>query len=202
MASVSTAPASLAFRFSAEFNSQIACYRRLIFRHRLTAVARQFRLEEDLVQLTLIDLARFSDRKGGLPAANDPHFRVILKSRVSNSFRHLRRQHREVVGNTHVSLDNNLGEDGEERGQRPLHDAAGPDVVLESAMRAQAIAALRVAIAQLAERQRQVIEMVLDDRTDAEIAAELGVTVQAVNKTRHTAIAKLRQLVPAGHAGA
>ena len=69
------------------------------------------------------------------------------------------------------------------------------DPVVDRAMRAQVAQAVYMAIKTLPCRQREVIELSLEDMTDKEMAEHLGVTVQSVNKTRLAAIAKLRQVV-------
>lgn len=196
--SVSTQPASGA-DFPADFLSNIGIYQQRIRRHRLTAVARQFHLHDDLEQIALLELARVARRTGGLPASDHPHFHVVLSSRVSNSLRLLKRQHREIANGAFVSIDDH-GDGGDEPVEQTLPDQVDPDTALDSAMRNQAAAALRSALLRLTARQREVIELVLEDLTDAEIASRLGVTVQAVNKTRLLAIGKLKQLVPTEHA--
>jgi len=204
---VSTQPAPGTIRFSADFAANVPRYQTLIRRQPLMRWAKAFRLEEDLEQLTLLELARVEPRFDPTRAASNAHFfSAVVASRVSDSFRLLKRQHRDVVDDKHVSLNDDYGSDGdgdgEELGARIFVDETGPDVVVADAMRRQAVTALRAAIEHLSTRQREVIELVLGDLTDAEIAAQLGVSVQAVNKTKLAAIANLKQLVPAGHASA
>jgi len=196
---VSTPSASGAIRFSADFAAKIPRYQKLIRRQPLMRWARTFRLEDDLEQLTLLELARVAPRFDPTRAASNDHFiSAVLPSRVSDSIRVLKRQHRDIVEDTHVSLNDDSDGD-EEVGTRFL-DETGLDTVVEEAMHHQAVAALRSAIEHLSPRQREVIGFVLEDLADADIAAQLGVSVQAINKTKLAAIAKLKQLVPAEHA--
>lgn len=200
---VSTQPAPGAIRFSADFAANVPRYQALIRRQPLMRWAKAFRLEEDLEQLTLLELARVEPRFDPTRAASNEHFfSAVVASRVSDSVRLLKRQHRDVVDDKHVSLNNDNGSEGEEPGAHFFVDETGPDTVVADAMHHQAVTALHAAIEHLSTRQREVIELVLGDLTDAEIAAQLGVSVQAVNKTKLAAIANLKQLVPAGHASA
>jgi RNA polymerase sigma factor (sigma-70 family) len=49
---------------------------------------------------------------------------------------------------------------------------------------------------QLSERERQVVKQLYwDERTEAEIAHELGISQQAVSKIKRKAIQKLRELL-------
>ncbi len=195
---VSTQPAPAAIRFSADFAANIPQYQRLIRRQPWMRWAKAFHLEADLEQLTLLELARFTTRNGELPASNEAHFRVVIASRTSDSARFLKRQHRDIAEDKNVSLDDDADDEGEGLGSRLLVDDT--DIVVADAMRRQAVAALYAGIALLSPRQREVLEWVLLDLTDTEIAASLGVSVQAVNKTKLAAVSRLKQLVPAVHA--
>lgn len=197
MASQTLTRASSEVQFSTDFAASVPAYLARIRRHPFARWGRLYGLQADLEQLTLIELARIATRTGTLPAANDPHFSVVLTQRLSNCIRALKRNHRDIVDDSHLSIDKKV--DGDPAGENLLIDEIGTDTV-EAVERHQAIAALRRAIEALTARQREVIDLILAEMTEAEIAIELGVSVQAVNKTKLAAYARLRLLVPAEHA--
>jgi RNA polymerase sigma factor (sigma-70 family) len=199
MASVaSTQAAQGGVRFSADFISHIPRYQQAIRRQPVMGWARERGLDEDLAQLALIDLARVDARYDASRATSPHHFRLaVLSSRVSDCANVLKNMYREVTGEIDPDLDpdDEVGEDDDV--QRGSDERAEGDPVLERAMRAQIALATYLAIKALPARQREVIELQLEDMTDKEIAEQFGVTVQAVNKTKLAAIANLRQVVGA-----
>ena len=200
MASVASTPSAVdEIRFAPDFVSNVSTYERAIRRHRVMSWARQRSLGEDLVQQALLDLSRVDARYDSTRASSPHHFRVaVLHSRVSDSARVLRRMHGEVAaaaGDTELDFDPTGGgtDNPDFETEQP-----GSDPVMAEAERAQVWRAVTAAIAELPGRQREVIELALDDCSDKDIAAHLGITAQAVNKSRLAAIANLRRaLVPA-----
>jgi RNA polymerase sigma factor (sigma-70 family) len=198
MASVDlTHPAPGDIRFSADFVANISRYQLAIRRQPVMGWARERNLDGDLAQLALLDLARVDARFDPTRATSPHHFRLaVLGSRVSDCARMLMRMHREIAEDVHLSLDAE-DEEGDEgfgaRFQRSEHADDNP--VLDEAIRGQVASAVYASVKTLPARQREVIELLLEDFTDKEIAAQLCVTVQAVNKTKLAAIAKLKQVV-------
>ena len=192
---VSTQPAPGELRFSADFIANITVYQRAIRGQRVMRWARERSLDDDLVQAALLDLARVDCRYNPARATSAHHFRLaVLSSRVSDCASVLMRMHREVAEGTHHSEDDEgTREDTGTPAQRT--EQAGDNPVLDDAIRGQTASAVRAAVKTLPARQREVIELVLNDHTDREIAEQLGVTVQAVNKNRLSGIAKLKQRV-------
>lgn len=200
MASVaSTQAAASGVRFSADFISHIPRYEQAIRRQPVMGWARERGLDEDLAQLALIDLARVDARYDASRATSPHHFRLaVLSSRVSDCANVLKNMYREVTGEIDPDLHADDDAEGKDDDVRHGKDEGGEgDPVLDRAMRAQGAQAAYMAIKTLPSRQREVIELMLEDMTDREMAEHLGVTVQAVNKTRLAAISKLRQVVGA-----
>lgn len=192
----STHPASGDVRFSADFIANIPRYQVAIRRQPVMGWARERNLDGDLAQLALLDLARLDGQFDSNRATSPHHFRLaVLASRVSDRARMLMRMHREVAEDVHLSLD--ADDEGDEgfgaRFQRS--EQADDNPVLEEAIRGQVASAVYSSVKTLPARQREVIELLLEDMTDKEIAAHLCITVQAVNKTKLAAIAKLKQVV-------
>jgi DNA-directed RNA polymerase specialized sigma24 family protein len=100
------------------------------------------------------------------------------------------RMHRDITG---YERPDDTGDD--DRIANPWDEDGAGDPVLEGALRAEVVETVYEALNTLAGRQRQVIEFALKDYTDREIAEELGVSVQAVNKCRLAAITALRRAV-------
>jgi RNA polymerase sigma factor (sigma-70 family) len=197
MASVhSTHPASGDVRFSADFIANIPRYQLAIRRQPVMGWASERNLDGDLAQLALLDLARVDSRFDATRATSPHHFRLaVLGSRVSDCARKLMRMHHEVA-DVHIPLDADDEEGDEGFGARfQRSEEAGENPVLDGAIRGQVASAVHAAVKTLSARQREVIELLLEDLTDKEIAAHLCITVQAVNKTKLAAIAKLKQVV-------
>ena len=197
MASAASTPSATdGIRFTPDFVANIPTYERAIRRHRVMSWARQRSLEDDLVQLALVGLARMDARFDPARASSPHHFRLaVLGSRVSDSARFLRRMHSEVTGVIDDELDSDT--DDSNSNIAPEGDQPAGDPVLESVARGQAWRRVASAIAVLPGRQREVIELALQDYSDKEIGAHVGVTVQSVNKTRLAAIENLKRAVGA-----
>lgn len=198
MASTASTPTAAGeIRFSADFVANIPSYERAIRRHRVMSWARQRSLDDDLVQLTLVDLARVDAYFDPQRASSPHHFRLaVLGSRVSDSYRLLMRLHREVTGVIIDELDSDIENAIEDARVSDL-ERDTDDPVVDAAIRAQAARMIVAAIAHLASRQREVIELALEDRSDKEIASRFGVSVQSANKTRLAAIANLKRVLVA-----
>jgi RNA polymerase sigma factor (sigma-70 family) len=191
----STQTVSGGVRFSADFIANIPRYQQAIRSHRVMPWARQRALEDDLEQLALIDLARVEARFDPARATSPHHFRLaVLGSRVSDCASLLMRMHREVTGEIEDTLDAGDQVDDDDVSFADS-EYITDDPVLDRAIRAQVARAVYEAIPTLPFRQRQVIELALEDCSDREIAEQLGVSVQAVNKSRLAAIANLKQVV-------
>lgn len=197
MASVASTPsATSGVRFSPDFISHIPRYEQAIRRQPVMRWARERGLDEDLAQLSLMDLARVDARYNPERATSPHHFRLaVLGSRVSDCASVLMRMYREVTGEIDADLaaDEEPPENDDTRFDDGQHVTDDP--VLDRALRAQLAAAVHAAITTLPARQRQVIELALEDLSDKEIAEKLGVSVQAINKTRLAAITNLKRVV-------
>jgi RNA polymerase sigma factor (sigma-70 family) len=73
------------------------------------------------------------------------------------------------------------------------HESCKDDAVFEELLRCQMAVRLRAAIECLPVRQSQIVLLMLEDCTDGEIANRLGITKQAVSKSRLLAIAHLKE---------
>jgi RNA polymerase sigma factor (sigma-70 family) len=196
----STPSAAGAVYFSPDFLAHLPSYKKAIRGQRIAKWARQRGLEEDLVQLALLDLARIESRFDPARAASPHHYRMaVLPSRVSDCVDVLMRLHSDFV-----SLDEERGEsdyvddevDHAETEEGAVHLG---DPVFFIAMRRQCAQALCAAVAALPAVQRRVLELALADYTDREIADELGVSVQAVCTARGKGIARVHAALHAGH---
>lgn len=192
----STLSASSEGPFSLDFLANLPSIRRAIRGQPTAKWARQRGLEEDLVQLALMDLARVESRFDAGRASSRQHFRMaVLPTRVSDCVAALKRQHSDFV-----SLDEDrAGDERSDEDAEPIdfeEDAVLlGDQVTQTAMRRQLASTLIAAIEDLPATQRRVMELALTDCSDREIADKLRVSVQAVNKSRRAAIAKLRGVV-------
>lgn len=197
----STPSAAGAVHFSPDFLANLPRYQRAIRGQRIAKWARHRGLEEDLVQLALLDLARVEARYDPTRATSAHHYRLaVLPSRVSDCVDTLMRMHRDFV-----SLDEERAEsdvEGEDTERHEVEEAALHlgDPVLALAARREFALALRDAVTELPALQRRVIELTLADYTDREIADELGVTVQAVCTARLKGTAKVRAAIHQSHA--
>lgn len=196
---VSTRTARGAVCFSQDFVANIRTYQKAIRGHHTARWARDRGLEDDLVQLALLDLARVDSRFDPARATSPHHYRMaVLGSRVSDCFDHLQRTHGDVI---EYDDDRNDAE-GSPDGDQMVHDAhetAGHDAVFADASCAQFVRAL-VAIAEaLPSVQRKVIELALADHSDREIADALGVSIQAVNVARRKGLAKIQAALRSGN---
>jgi RNA polymerase sigma factor (sigma-70 family) len=196
----STPSAAGAVRFSQDFLANLPTYQKAIRRQRVANWARQRGLEEDLVQLALLDLARVETRYDPTRAASAHHYRLaVLPSRVSDCVDTLMRMHGDFVSLDEERAESDVeGEDTE--GQEVEEDAVHfGDPVFTRAERREFALALRDAVAALPAAQRRVIEFTLADYTDREIADELGVSVQAVCAARMKGTAKVRAAIQQGY---
>ena len=187
MASVrSTSSAAAGVRFSATFVANIPQYQRAIYRQPVMRWARERSLDDDLVQLALLDLARVEARFDPARATSPHHFLLaVLGSRVSDCADRLMRMHRDTVDNVADDYRDEECDDNVDGARAHSHAGhAEDDPVVERAVRAQFAAVAYAGIATLPARQREVIALALEDETDKEIAVRLGVSVQSVNKTR------------------
>lgn len=197
----STHFAAGAVHFSPDFLANLPSYQKAIRGQRIAQWARQRGLEEDLVQIALLDLARVEGRYDPTRATSAHHYRLaVLPSRVSDCVDTLMRLHRDFV-----SLDEERAESDVEGEDAERHEAEEDachlgDPVFNLAMRREFALALRDAVAALPAVQRRVIELTLADYTDREIADELGVSVQAVCTARMKGTAKVRAAIHQGHA--
>ncbi|HBY61165.1 MAG TPA: hypothetical protein DEH78_15190 [Solibacterales bacterium] len=197
----STPSAAGAVQFSPDFLAHLPNYQKAIRGQRIARWARQRGLEEDLVQLALLDLARVESRYDPTRATSAHHYRLaVLPSRVSDCADMLRRMHSDFVSLDEKSAESDL--EGEDAEHRELEEDAVHlgDPVFTLAVRRQFALALRDAVATLPDVQRRVIELALGDYTDREISDELGVSVQAVCTARMKGTAKLRVAIHQGHA--
>jgi RNA polymerase sigma factor (sigma-70 family) len=194
---VSTHPATNSVGFSPDFIANIPKYQQAIRRHRMMHWARERRLEDDLEQLALLDLARVDVRFDPNRASSPHHYRMaVLASRVSDCADVLVRMHSDITGYDEGLLqDDDLDDDDgvDARDGRLFAD----DPVLDAAIRGEMAAAMYEAVANLPSRQRQIAQLVLADFTDKEIAIELGISVQAVNKGRLAGVANLERVIRA-----
>ena len=199
MASAASTPSAIdGIRFAPDFVANIPTYERAIRRHRVTSWARQRSLDDDLVQLTLVGLARMDARFDPTRASSPHHFRLaVLGSRVSDSARLLRRMHSEVTLVVNDELDADSNEQDSDGALGSPDQEPDSDPVLESIARQEAWQLVAKSITALPPRQRQVIDLALQDQSDKEIAAHVGVTIQSVNKTRLAAIENLKRTVGA-----
>lgn len=130
---------------------------------------------EDLLQQALEKLAlRWDTVKHGAP---DAYVRRILYRDAVSSWRRTRREHLRAVppepDAAHPGGHGNLG------------DRVGDRVDLDAAL------------ARLTRKQRAVLVLrFFEDRSEADTADVLGVTVGTVKSQTHTALANLRELVP------
>lgn len=186
-------------RFTADFIANIPRYQHAIRRQPAMGWARERTLDADLAQLVLLDLAQLEDQFDSTRATSPHHFRLaVLASRVSDRARMLMRMHREVAEDLNPSLDADDEQGDEGFGARfQRSEEAGENTVLDGVIRGQVASAVYAVVKTLPARQREVIELLLEDMTDKEMAEQFGVTVQAINKTKLAAIAKLKQVVVA-----
>lgn len=186
-------------RFASDFAAHIQTYRKVIRGQGVMRWARDRHLDDDLEQSALIDLARVDARFDPSRGISAHHFRLaVIPSRVSDCAQALMRMHPDTP-----ILDEDKDRCVEEDEFAVGDDAAegngtceNHDSVLDAAIRAETASAIAGAIAKLPPRQREVIGYALADYTDREIAAELGVSVQAANKTRRKAIESLKRILP------
>lgn len=76
------------------------------------------------------------------------------------------------------------------------YQIAAPDDVAEEAEQAEERAVLMAAVAQLAPKQREVIELIyFQEKTQEQIAAELGISHQAVSRLLNRALAALKKIL-------
>lgn len=89
-----------------------------------------------------------------------------------------------------VSLDSPIGDDGLVQGDLFESQDKRPDrLVIESDCREK----IREALKTISEREQTIVLQVLyENRSNADVANELGISKQAVNKTLHQALEKLR----------
>lgn len=197
----STPSAARGVHFSPDFLANLPSYQKAIRRQRIAKWARERGLEEDLVQLALLNLARVEARYDPMRASSAHHYRLaVLPSRVSDCVDTLMRMHSDFVSLDHDRAECNVdGEDAE------IHEAEEDalqigDPVFTLAARRELAQALRDAVAVLPAAQRRVIDFTLADYTDREIAEELGVSVQAVCTARVKGTAKVRAAIHEDHA--
>lgn len=197
----STRSASGAVHFSQDFLAHLPNYQKAIRGQCIAQWARQRGLEDDLVQLALLDLARVESRYDPARATSAHHYRLaVLPSRVSDCVDKLMRMHSDFI-----SLDEERAEPDLEGEDAEMYEAEEDalnvgDPVFTLAVHREFAMALRDAIAALPAVQRRVIELTLADYTDREIADELGVSVQAVCTARMKGTAKVRVGIHHGHA--
>ncbi|WP_164964334.1 sigma-70 family RNA polymerase sigma factor [Rubrivivax sp. JA1026] len=196
----STPSATSAVRFSPDFLDHLPSYQKAIRGQRIANWARQRGLEEDLVQLALLDLARVESRFDPARAASAHHYRMaVLPSRVSDCVDALMRLHSDFVTLDEERADSDFADDETDRAESEEEAFQLGDPVFAIAMRRQCAEALCVAIAALPSVQRRVLELALADYTDREIAEELGVSVQAVCTARGKGTAKVQAALDASH---
>lgn len=197
----STPSAASPVHFSPDFLAHLPNYQKAIRGQRIAKWARQRGLEEDLVQLALLDLARVEARYDPARATAVHHYRLaVLPSRVSDCVDTLMRMHSDFVSLDEERAKSDLEEEDAERHEAEEDALHLGDPVFTLAVRRQFAMALRDAIAALPAVQRRVIELTLADYTDRETADELGVSVQAVCAARVKGTAKVRAAIHEGHA--
>jgi RNA polymerase sigma factor (sigma-70 family) len=197
----STLPAAVAVQFSPDFVANLPSYQKAIRRQRIAKWARERGLEEDLVQLALLDLARVEARFDPTRAASAHHYRMaVLPSRVSDCADALMRLHTDFVSLDEERTESDFSDEETERHAAEEDAFRLGDPVITLAMRRQFARALRHAIEALPTVQRRVIELALADYTDREVADELCVSVQAVCTARVKGIAKIQAATRQGHA--
>jgi len=196
----STLSAAGAVHFSSDFLANLTSYQKAIRGQRIANWARQRGLEEDLVQLALIDLARVESRFDPARAASAHHYRMaVLPSRVSDCVDALMRQHSDFVSLDEERAEFDFVDDEADRHETEDDACYLGDTVFTTTMRRQCAQALLSAIAALPAVQRRVLELALADYTDREIAEELGVSIQAVCTARGKGITKVHAALDAGH---
>lgn len=196
----STHPVPDAIQFSSDFLAHLPSYQKAIRGQRIAKWARQRGLEEDLVQLALLDLARIESRFDPARAPSVHHYRMaVLPSRVSDCVDALARLHSDFVSLDEERPESDFPEEDCERAEIEADALLLGDPVLALAIHRQFARALRAAIDDLPAVQQRVIEFALADYTDREIADELGVSVQAVCTARVKGIAKVRVALGARH---
>jgi RNA polymerase sigma factor (sigma-70 family) len=190
---VSARPKTGTVRFSPDFIANIPTYQKAIRRHRVMRWAREHRLDQDLEQLVLIDLARIDIRFDPNRAASPHHFRMaVLGSRVSDCADTLMRMHSDIDVVDEASL---ADEQPDDVATVDLDERAYvfENPVLDFAIRKEMATAIHETIKTLPARQHEILKLVLADLTDREIAVQLGVSTQAVNKTRLSGISNLKR---------
>jgi len=189
----STPPAPGTPYFSPDFLLQLGSYQRAIRGQRIAGWARDRGLEDDLVQLALLDLARVEGRYDPARATSAHHFRMaVLPSRVNDCVDALMRMHPDFVSLDEERSESAFPDENVEHEEVDEDAFQLGDSVLDLVIRRQFAMALRTAISALPVVQRRVLELVLEDYTDREIAEELGVSIQAVCTARGKGIAKVR----------
>jgi RNA polymerase sigma factor (sigma-70 family) len=195
----STRSAPDAVRFPQDFVDNIPIYQNAIRGHRTARWARDRGLEDDLVQLSLLDLARVDSRFDPTRGTSPHHYRMaVLGSRVSDCFDHLQRTHGDVVEYDDDRDDAEGSPDGDQM-DHEAHETAGHDLVFADASCAEFVRALVAIVEALPSVQRKVIELALADHSDREIANALGVSIQAVNVARRKGLAKIQAALRSGN---
>ncbi|MGD9602452.1 MAG: sigma factor-like helix-turn-helix DNA-binding protein [Gammaproteobacteria bacterium] len=196
----STPSATGAVVFTADFLINLRSYQTAIRKQRVARWARQRGLEEDLVQLALLDLARIDARFDPSRGKSAHHYRLaVLPSRVSDCVDALKRLHPDFVSLNEECANADVDDEYPATHQAESAATCHGDPVFTLAVREETATALRAAIAALPKVQRRIIEFVLADYTDREIAANLGVSIQAVCNARVKGTSALRSAVPQSH---
>lgn len=171
--------------------ARVSAFRRLVRSQPVMAWARARSLNDDLEQLGLIEIAkilRTYDAQRGTTA--EQYVGVAIRSRLLSCVRTLSSTNGRDL---EQSIDGALTTDDERRpSEQPPSDSAQNADAPDHLARTQLARAVRDEVLRLPTRQREVIELMLADHTEREIAHKLGVSVQAVNKTKQGAFEALK----------
>lgn len=179
--------------FPSAFNDsvRIGAFRRVLRAHPTMAWARARSLHDDLEQIALLEVAKVLRQFDPSVGTSVEQFvGVAMRQRMFSC-------RRALLGAYGVSPESDEVTDAhDEFGQADNIPDANPSAnVEEVCAQRQRTQSLGNAVAALPTRQRAIVQLMLEDHTEREIAEQLGVSIQAVNKSKLSAIKTLQQVL-------
>lgn len=168
-------------------SERIKAFRRVVRAHPVMVWANARSLGDDLEQLALLEIANIlRSYNPNLGTTPEQYVGIALRTRLFSCQRALT----SAYGDPSVGQGDESGDvaDHEQKEDMEREATGHVDCTFNTYADKQLARHLKLGIAQLPHRKRQVIEMTLEDSTEREIAQELAVSVQSVNKSKQGAI--------------
>jgi RNA polymerase sigma factor (sigma-70 family) len=181
----------------------IRALRRVVRAHPLMCWARARSLGDDLEQLALMEVPNIlRGYQPGHGTTPEQYVGSALRVRLFSCKRTLVRiygattttqyvEFRDATSEADLEEDVGFASDSDSDGD------GGVDAAFTGYAVAERTRLLTACIPRLPNRQRQIIDLALQDNTEREIAQQLGISVQSVNKGKQSALKALRVMLAA-----